>query len=232
MPGDFSVTSFAKRLVDLCAAISGLILLSPLLGMVALLVRLSMGSPILFRQCRIGYRGRRFRFYKFRTMSDARDGNGRLLPDTQRLGLIGKALRAASLDELPQLWNIVRGDMSLVGPRPLLPEYLPRYSPRQLRRHERVPGMTGWAQVNGRNALTWEQKFELDVWYVDHCSLQLDFKILWQTLRIVIRREGISQDGNATMPEFTGSGEQAADHMTTSKKGVARDAGQTQCYPS
>ena len=198
------MTKFAKRSVDLCAAILGLILLSPLLGLVAVVVRLAMGRPVLFRQRRIGSRGKPFQLYKVRTMSDARDGNGRLLSDEERLGPVGKIVRAASLDELPQLWNVVRGEMSLVGPRPLLPEYLPRYSRRQLRRHETKPGITGWAQINGRNTLTWEEKFELDVWYVDHRTLWLDVKILWLTALKVLQRDGISRQGHATMPEFTG----------------------------
>jgi sugar transferase EpsL len=198
------MTKFAKRTVDLCAAILGFILLSPLLGLVALVVRLAMGRPVLFRQRRIGSHGKPFQLYKFRTMSDARDGNGRLLSDEERLGPVGKIVRAASLDELPQLWNVVRGDMSLVGPRPLLPEYLPRYNPRQLRRHETKPGITGWAQINGRNTLTWEEKFELDVWYVDHRTLWLDVRILWLTVLKVLQRDGISRQGHATMPEFTG----------------------------
>lgn len=198
------MTKFAKRTVDLCAAILALILLSPLLGLVAVVVRLAMGRPVLFRQRRIGSRGKPFQLYKVRTMSDARDGNGRLLSDEERLGPVGKIVRAASLDELPQLWNVVRGEMSLVGPRPLLPEYLPRYSLRQLRRHETKPGITGWAQINGRNTLTWEEKFELDVWYVDHRTLWLDVKILWLTVLKVLQRDGISRQGHATMPEFTG----------------------------
>jgi sugar transferase EpsL len=198
------MTKVAKRMVDLCAAIPGLILLSPLLGLVAVVVRFAMGRPVLFRQRRIGSHGKPFQLYKFRTMSDARDGNGKLLSDEERLGPVGKIVRAASLDELPQLWNVVRGEMSLVGPRPLLPEYLPRYSRRQLRRHETKPGITGWAQINGRNTLTWEEKFELDVWYVDHRTLWLDVKILWLTVLKVLQRDGISGQGHVTMPEFTG----------------------------
>jgi sugar transferase EpsL len=199
------MTTLVKRSLDLTVAALGLILLSPLLACVAALVRVRMGPPVLFRQLRIGYAGRPFWLYKFRTMCDARDRGGRLFSDAERLGGMGKALRAASLDELPQLWNVLCGEMSLVGPRPLLPEYLPRYSPRQLRRHEVAPGITGWAQVNGRNDLTWEQKFELDVWYVDHWSLWLDVRILWMTLSKVVCGEGVSQEGHATMPEFMGS---------------------------
>jgi lipopolysaccharide/colanic/teichoic acid biosynthesis glycosyltransferase/glycosyltransferase involved in cell wall biosynthesis len=206
-PGFYSsrVMTFVKRCLDLWAAALGLILLSPLFACTAVLVRLSMGRPILFRQRRIGYQGRPFWFYKFRTMSDARDDSGKLLPDSDRLGRIGQVLRATSVDELPQLWNVICGEMSLVGPRPLLPEYLPRYSLRQRRRHRALPGITGWAQVNGRNNLTWEQKFDLDVWYVDHMSFWLDVNILWTTIRHVLRRDGISQQGHATMQEFKGS---------------------------
>ncbi len=196
---------FIKRVFDLLVAAAGLLLLSPLLACVAVVVRLSIGAPVVFRQRRVGYQGRPFWLYKFRTMSDARDDSGRLLADSDRLEPIGKALRAASIDELPQVWNVLRGEMSLVGPRPLLPEYLPRYTPRQARRHEAKSGVTGWAQVNGRNSLTWEEKFELDVWYVDHRSLWLDIRILWLTVLKVLRREGISRKGHATSPEFTGS---------------------------
>jgi len=169
------------------------------------LIHLLMGRPALFRQTRIGRGGKPFTFFKFRTMTDARDARGELLPDARRLTRLGRFLRATSLDELPQLWNVLRGDMSLVGPRPLLPQYLPRYDSRQRRRHEVKPGITGWAQINGRNALSWEEKFDLDVWYVDHQSFRLDMKILWLTLLKVLRRDGISQSGHATMPEFMGS---------------------------
>lgn len=164
-----------------------------------------MRRPILFHQLRAGLYGRPFWLYKFRTMTDARDSNGRLLPDEQRLTRFGRWLRSTSLDELPELWNVLKGDMSLVGPRPLLVEYLDRYSPEQARRHEMKPGLTGWAQVNGRNALSWEEKFRLDVWYVDNWSIWLDFKILWLTLVKVLTRDGISAHGHATMPEFKGS---------------------------
>jgi lipopolysaccharide/colanic/teichoic acid biosynthesis glycosyltransferase len=160
---------------------------------------------VLFRQLRIGHREKVFTFLKFRTMTDVRDQTGKLLADEHRLTALGRFLRSTSLDELPQLWNVLKGDMSLVGPRPLLPEYLPRYTAFQRRRHEVRPGVTGWVQVNGRNSLTWEQKFELDVWYVDHRSLWLDARILWMTVLQVLRREGISQAGHATMPEFVGS---------------------------
>jgi lipopolysaccharide/colanic/teichoic acid biosynthesis glycosyltransferase len=168
-------------------------------------IRLSVGRPIFFRQFRRGRDGRLFRMLKFRTMRDPFDKRDRPLPDAQRLTLLGSWLRRTSLDELPQLWNVLKGDMSIVGPRPLLPEYLPRYTPFQRRRHEVKPGITGWAQVNGRNTLSWEHKFELDVWYVDHWSLWLDVKILWLTVFKVVRGEGVSRQGHATMPEFWGS---------------------------
>jgi sugar transferase EpsL len=172
----------------------------------AVAVRLALGAPVFFRQERPGLAGRTFRIVKFRTMSQARGHDGQLLPDAQRLGRVGRWLRASSLDELPEVFNVLRGEMSLVGPRPLLPQYLARYSPRQARRHEVRPGITGWAQVNGRNALSWEDRFELDVWYVEHRSFWLDLKILGLTALKVIRREGISAAGEATMGEFRGSG--------------------------
>jgi lipopolysaccharide/colanic/teichoic acid biosynthesis glycosyltransferase len=184
--------------------IPGLILLSPILLIVAVLVRIVHGKPIFFTQVRPGFRGELFTVYKFRTMTDQRDDNGELLPDEQRLTSLGRFLRTASLDELPELFNVLRGEMSLVGPRPLLIQYLDRYSPEQARRHDVLPGITGWAQVNGRNALTWEDKFRLDVWYVDNWSLWLDIKILALTLWKVIKREGISQPGHATAEEFMG----------------------------
>ncbi|NPV81340.1 MAG: sugar transferase [Firmicutes bacterium] len=195
---------FIKRGFDIVASLSLLILLLPLFIFLALLVRLSMGSPVLFRQKRPGLHGRPFTMLKFRTMTDARDERGALRPDQDRLTPVGRFLRSTSLDELPELLNVLRGEMSLVGPRPLLMEYLDRYTPEQARRHEVKPGITGWAQVNGRNALTWEEKFKLDVWYVDNWSLLLDFKILWLTLVKVVKREGISAEGCATMPEFKG----------------------------
>ncbi len=193
-----------KRLFDLIAAALALVLLAPLLIVLALLVRRRLGAPMLFRHRRPGRGGRIFMLYKFRTMIEARDAAGRILPDAERLTPFGAWLRATSLDELPTLWNVLRGDMSLVGPRPLLVEYLDRYSPAQARRHEVRPGITGWAQVNGRNALSWENKFELDVWYVDHRTLALDLRILLMTVAKVFRRDGISAPGSATMPEFTG----------------------------
>ena len=194
-----------KRLIDLLVSAIALILLAPLMAAVAVLLWLTMGSPILFRQARAGYQGSPFTLFKFTTMRSARDAQGRLLPDKDRLTKMGVLLRRFSLDELPQLWNVLIGDMSLVGPRPLLVDYLPRYSPEQARRHEVKPGITGWAQVNGRNALPWEEKFKLDVWYVDHWSFGFDARIIWNTMQKVLQREGISLDGHATMPEFTGS---------------------------
>jgi len=187
------------RVIELLLAALAALLLLPVMLVAALAILLSMGRPILFRHRRAGRYERIFTLYKFRTMKPG------TAPDAERLTRLGRLLRAASLDELPQLWNVLRGEMSLVGPRPLLPDYLPRYSPSQRRRHAVRPGLTGWAQVHGRNALTWEQKFDLDLWYVDHRSLRLDLKILGLTLLAVVRRDGISQAGHATMPEFTGS---------------------------
>ncbi len=195
----------SKRLFDLLAAGVILLLVTPLLLIVALLVRIKLGAPVIFRQQRPGYRGKPFWVYKFRSMSDERDSHGNLLPDAERLTGLGSFLRASSVDELPELINVLRGEMSLVGPRPLLMQYLPRYSPEQARRHQVLPGITGWAQVNGRNALTWQEKFSLDVWYVDHWSFWLDLRILFITLFKVLRREGISQPGQATNEEFTGA---------------------------
>ena len=195
----------AKRLFDLLVALLGLILLSPLLALLALAVRLNMGAPVIFAQKRPGYRGKIFTLYKFRSMRDAVDSRGRPLSDEERLTPLGKFMRSTSLDEFPELINVLRGEMSLVGPRPLLVEYLPRYSAEQMRRHDVFPGMTGWAQVNGRNILSWEDRFRLDVWYVDHWSFWLDVKILVMTALKVVRREGISQPGKATMTEFMGS---------------------------
>lgn len=194
----------SKRIFDLILTIPGLILISPILLVVTILVRIVHGKPILFTQVRPGFRGELFTVYKFRTMTDQRDENGDLLPDEQRLTTLGRFLRGTSIDELPELFNVLRGEMSLVGPRPLLIQYLERYSPEQARRHDVLPGITGWAQVNGRNALTWGDKFRLDVWYVDNLSLWLDVKILALTLWKVIKREGISQPGHATAEEFMG----------------------------
>jgi sugar transferase EpsL len=193
-----------KAAFDRSAALCGLAALLPLFMVVSVLVWSFMGRPILFRQQRPGRYARLFELLKFRTMSERRDASGRLLPDADRLTRIGRFLRATSLDELPQLWNVLRGDISLVGPRPLLIRYLPRYSHEQARRHDVMPGITGWAQINGRNALNWEDKFALDTWYVENWSLGLDSLILLQTLKSVLRREGISNQDHATMPEFMG----------------------------
>ncbi len=194
-----------KRVFDLVVSSTALLVLALPMAVLALLVRTRLGSPVLFRQTRPGLHGQPFHMIKFRTMTDARGPDGALLPDDQRLTPFGRWLRATSLDELPELWNVLKGDMSLVGPRPLLMEYLPLYTPEQARRHEVRPGITGWAQVNGRNALNWEDKFRLDVWYVDHHNLWLDLRILWLTLRKVLAREGISHGSEATMPRFTGT---------------------------
>ena len=194
-----------KRLFDLALAVPGLILVSPLLLMIAALTWLLHGRPILFRQVRPGYRAAPFTLYKFRTMTEGRAPEGNSRSDAERLTRFGRFLRSFSLDELPELFNVLRGEMSLVGPRPLLTQYLARYTPEQARRHEVLPGLTGWTQVNGRNAISWEQKFRFDVWYVDHWSLGLDVKILVITIWKVLRREGISQPGQATAEEFRGS---------------------------
>jgi sugar transferase EpsL len=196
------LTARAKRAFDLAVGSPISLVCCPVIALLAAALRIVLGRPVLFRSERIGLHGEPFQFYKFRTMTNACDDHGRLLPDRDRMTDLGGRLRRFSLDELPQLWSVLKGDMSLVGPRPLLPEYMPRYTPFQRRRHEVKPGITGWAQVNGRNGLTWEQKFELDVWYVDHWSLWLDVRILWMTLRKVVCGEGISQEGHATMPEF------------------------------
>ena len=196
---------FSKRLFDLLASAFALIVLSPVLVLTALLVRIQLGGPILFRQQRPGYQGRPFHIFKFRTMIDRFAPDGSLLPDSERLTRFGRVLRSTSLDELPELFNILRGEMSVVGPRPLLMEYLPLYSAEQARRHDMPPGLTGWAQVNGRNALSWQDKFRLDVWYVDHWSFWLDLKIIFLTLVKVFQREGITQEGQATAEKFTGN---------------------------
>lgn len=193
-----------KRGVDLSLALVISILALPLVALVAILVAAKLGRPVLFRQTRPGIGAQPFELMKFRTMTDARDESGELLPDDARLTAFGRFLRKTSLDELPTLWNVLRGDMSLVGPRPLLMRYLERYDEVQFRRHELRPGITGWAQVMGRNALSWEEKFDFDVWYVDHASLWLDLKILFKTLVIVFKRQGVSHSGHATMPEFRG----------------------------
>ena len=194
-----------KRFFDIFLAALALLLFSFPLLLLYWQIRSKLGSPVFFKQIRPGLHGRPFEMVKFRSMTDARGPDGQLLPDADRLTAFGRFLRASSLDELPGLWNVLRGDMSLVGPRPLLMEYLPLYSPEQARRHNVRPGITGWAQVNGRNALSWDDKFKLDVWYVDNRSLRLDMKILWLTVRKVLVREGISADGEATMSKFTGT---------------------------
>lgn len=194
-----------KRMLDLVVGGAAVLLLLPVLLVVALLVRLKLGSPVLFRQQRPGLGGRPFVMLKFRTMSDARDSNGELLPDEVRLGRFGRWLRASSLDELPELLNVLAGEMSLVGPRPLLMDYLPLYTPTQRRRHEVRPGVTGWAQVNGRNAISWEEKFAMDVWYVDNWSLLLDLKIMLMTVERVLTGAGVNQQGQATMERFQGT---------------------------
>ena len=194
-----------KRCFDICVALVLLCVTAPVIAAAALLIRSCVGSPVLFRQQRPGLHGTPFMLYKFRTMSEQRDAAGALLADESRLMPMGKLLRRLSLDELPQLYNVLRGDMSLVGPRPLLMEYLPLYTPEQARRHAVRPGITGWAQVNGRNAVNWEERFRLDVWYVDHQSFRLDLRILWRTLLGVLRADGINEPGAATMSKFTGS---------------------------
>jgi len=194
-----------KRLIDVLLTIFGMLLLAPFFMVLIILIRVKLGGPVFFVQLRPGMNGKPFRMIKFRTMTDARDAEGGLLPDAKRLTPFGTFLRSTSLDELPELWNVLKGDMSLVGPRPLLMEYMPLYSPEQMRRHEVRPGISGWAQVNGRNALSWEEKFDHDVWYVDHHSAKLDMRILLMTVRKVLCRDGISQSGEATMSKFTGS---------------------------
>jgi sugar transferase EpsL len=198
------VSLLTKRLFDLVAVIVAAPLWVPVLLVLAVLVRVKLGAPVFFRQKRPGRNERIFELVKFRTMTDGRDATGVLKPDAERLTAFGRWLRGTSLDELPELWNVLKGEMSLVGPRPLLVQYLERYSPEQRRRHAVPPGLTGWAQINGRNAISWEEKFALDVWYVDHRSLALDVKILFRTVWQVVRREGISAPGDATMPEFRG----------------------------
>ncbi len=194
-----------KRAFDITVSAVALAVLSPVLLITALIVRVGLGSPVLFRQTRPGLDGEPFEIIKFRTMLDASDRHGRPLPDAQRLNSVGRFLRSTSLDELPELWNVLKGEMSLVGPRPLLMEYLPLYSPEQARRHSMRPGLTGWAQINGRNALSWEEKFALDVWYVDNTSILLDMKILLFTVLKVLKRDGISAAGEATVSKFEGT---------------------------
>jgi len=194
-----------KRALDVLGAALGLVLLAPLLALVAVLVGFTLGRPVLFRQLRAGLHGKPFLLIKFRTMRDTRLTDGSLAPDHMRLTPLGRFLRSSSLDELPELWNVLRGEMSLVGPRPLRIEYLPLYTEKQSRRHDVLPGITGWAQVHGRNAVSWEERFQRDLWYVENGSLAVDLRILFLTLWRVIRREGISQEGHATMPPFRGT---------------------------
>jgi lipopolysaccharide/colanic/teichoic acid biosynthesis glycosyltransferase len=198
-------TEYWKRALDLGIALAGFMLCALLMAAIALLLRFSIGKGVFFRQERPGINGKPFKIYKFRTMTNGCDASGRLLPDSERLTRLGRFLRSTSLDELPELFNVLKGEMSIVGPRPLLMRYLDRYTPEQMRRHEVKPGITGWAQINGRNAITWEDKFRLDVWYVDHQSLWLDLRIIALTVLKVLKREGISQPGQATMEEFMGS---------------------------
>jgi lipopolysaccharide/colanic/teichoic acid biosynthesis glycosyltransferase len=193
-----------KRLIDIFVSVFLLIILSPFLVIISLIIFVTMGPPVIYKQTRAGFKGKPFTIYKFRTMTNEKDEYGNLLPDEKRLTKIGKFLRSTSLDELPELFNVLKGDMSLVGPRPLLMEYLNYYTEEQMRRHDVKPGITGWAQVNGRNSLSWEEKFKLDVWYVDNWSLWLDLKIMFITIIKVLKREGISAEGHATMPEFKG----------------------------
>jgi sugar transferase EpsL len=203
--GKNAVIPISKRILDLVLAVPAILILSPIFLILTVLVGVYFGTPIIFRQKRPGYKGKPFWVFKFRTMTNAHDAEDNLLPDSQRIPPLGKFLRSYSLDELPELFNILLGEMSLVGPRPLLMQYLERYSPEQARRHDVLPGITGWAQINGRNALTWNEKFKLDIWYVDHWSLWLDIKIIILTVVKVLKREGINQPGQATAEEFMGN---------------------------
>ncbi|MGD0077240.1 MAG: sugar transferase [Sedimentisphaerales bacterium] len=197
--------TFLKRLLDVILSATGLLVISPLLATLAVLVRLKLGSPVLFQQQRPGLGGKAFVIYKFRTMTDQRDAAGHLLPDEQRLPAFGRFMRSTSFDELPELLNVLKGDMGIVGPRPLMMKYLNRYTPEQARRHEVKPGITGWAQINGRNAISWEDKFKLDIWYVDNWTILLDIKIILKTIWMVITRQGVTQQGRATVDEFMGT---------------------------
>jgi lipopolysaccharide/colanic/teichoic acid biosynthesis glycosyltransferase len=201
----YAINAFVKRLLDIVFSVAGLVLLSPLLILLTAATRFKLGSPVLFRQQRPGLGGKGFVTYKFRTMTNQRDAAGRLLPDEQRLPAFGRFLRSTSLDELPELFNVLKGDMSIVGPRPLMMKYLGRYTPEQARRHEVKPGITGWAQINGRNVISWEEKFKLDVWYVDNWNIWLDIKIILKSIWMMITRQGITQDGRATVDEFMGA---------------------------
>lgn len=196
--------AFGKRLLDLLIVVPALLVLAPVMVVVAVLVRFKIGSPVIFRQQRPGFQGKPFTILKFRTMTNARDAQGYLLPEADRLLPFGKFLRSTSLDELPELINVLKGEMSLVGPRPLMMRYLPHYTHEQARRHEVKPGLTGWAQINGRNTVPWEERFKLDVWYVEHLSLALDVQIIWMTIMKVCRREGISAEGHVTVHSFVG----------------------------
>jgi sugar transferase EpsL len=211
---------WGKRIVDLIGLAALLPAVLPLILIISAAVRLTLGSPVLFRQVRPGLRGKPFCIFKFRTMKDLTDASGSLLPDAERLTRFGWLLRSTSLDELPSFWNVLRGEMSLIGPRPLLMEYVPLYSVQQARRHEVRPGVTGWAQINGRNALTWDDKLRLDVWYVDHMSLVLDLRILASTVWRVLRREGISAQGHPTMPRFTGPEAERPESVKTKVEGI------------
>ena len=202
--GNKKLGQIVKRIFDFTASLCGLILLSPILIIVALLISLNLGSPIFFTQDRVGKHNKVFKMIKFRSMKDGGDKDGNLLPDEMRLTKFGKMLRSTSLDELPELINVLKGDMSLIGPRPLLVDYLPLYNENQIRRHNVLPGLTGWAQINGRNSLSWNEKFNLDIWYVDNWSLTLDIKIFFLTIYKVFKRDGISQEGNVTMERFNG----------------------------
>ena len=204
----------SKRIFDITVSGIGLLIASPFMLIIALLVRIFLGTPILFRQQRPGFKGKPFYIYKFRTMTDRLGPDGKLLPDAERLTPLGHFLRALSLDEMPEFFNILRGDMSLVGPRPLMMEYLPLYSAEQMRRHDVIPGLTGLAQINGRNAITWEERFKLDVWYVDHWSFWLDIKIIFLTIYKVLKREDVSQPGQATVQYFTGNHPQSGSKET------------------
>lgn len=195
---------YIKRAIDVALSFLAIIVLSPVMFIVAILVRIKLGTPVIFKQERPGLHGNIFTLYKFRTMTDAKDQNGRLFPDEDRMTDFGRRLRSASLDELPELFNILKGDMAFVGPRPLLVKYLSRYSQRQKRRHEVMPGLTGYAQINGRNSLSWEERFEMDIWYVDHINFILDVKILFKTVSIVLKKDGINSETSATMEEFKG----------------------------
>ena len=201
----YAINAFVKRLLDVIFSVAGLVLLSPLLILLAAAIRFKLGSPVLFRQQRPGLGGKGFVTYKFRTMTDQCDAAGKLLPDEQRLPAFGRFLRSTSLDELPELFNVLKGDMSIVGPRPLMMKYLRRYTPEQARRHEVKPGITGWAQINGRNAISWEDKFKFDVWYVDNWNAWLDLRIILQSIWMMITKQGITQEGRATVDEFMGT---------------------------